>query len=56
MGGADLEFGGDDRLGGPAPDQPALGARTQRQPERIEQDRLAGTGLAGQHRKMGWEG
>ena len=32
-------------------DQPAVGARAQRQAERVEQDRLAGAGLAGQHAK-----
>ena len=45
----DRELGGDHRLLGARPHQPALGAPAERQPERIEQDRLAGAGLAGQH-------
>jgi hypothetical protein len=44
-----VEGGGDDRLRGALPHQPGIAARAQRQPERIEQDRLARTGLAGQH-------
>ncbi len=38
-----------------AADQPGVGARAERQPERIEQDRLAGAGLAGEHAQPGVE-
>ena len=33
----------------PAADQPGVGARAERQAERVEQDRFAGAGLAGEH-------
>ena len=36
-------------------DQSGIGARAQRQPERVEQDRFAGAGLAGQHAEAGLE-
>ncbi len=44
----DDKFGDDRRLAGPGAHQARLGPPTQGQPERIEQDRLAGPGLAGQ--------
>ena len=43
------EFGGDHRLRRAGADQAAFGAQAQRQAERVEQDRFAGAGLAGQH-------
>ena len=46
---ADREFGADRRLLGAGPHQPGLGAAAERQAQRVEQDRLAGAGLAGQH-------
>ena len=39
----------------PRADQPGVGAIAERQPERVEQDRLARAGLAGQHAKAGLE-
>ena len=53
--GADLEQRRDDRLRLPGADQRGVGARAQRQPERVEQDRLARPGLAGEHAKPGFE-
>ena len=52
---ADLERGRDHRLRLPGADQGAVGARAKRQPERVEQDRLARPGLAGEHAKPGFE-
>ncbi len=43
------EGGADAGNGGTRADQAGFGARTQRQAERIQEDRLAGAGLAGQH-------
>ncbi len=40
----------------PRAHQATLGARAQRQTERIEQDRLAGAGLPGQHGEAGGKG
>ena len=44
----DGELGGDRGLLGAGAHQAGIGAPPERQPERIEQDRLAGAGLAGQ--------
>ncbi len=49
------EHGGHDGLLGADPHQPRLGACAQRQAETVEQDRLAGAGLAGQHGQAGAE-
>ncbi len=43
------EFGADLRLLGAVAHQPAFGAHAQRQAQGIEQYRLAGAGLAGEH-------
>ncbi len=45
----DREFGGDRRLAGAVAHEPGFTAFPQRQPQRIEQDRLPRPGLAGQH-------
>ena len=46
-----VETRGDDGLRRALPHQSAIGAVAQRQAERVEQDRLARPGLAGQHAK-----
>ena len=46
----DGEDGGDDALAGALADQRGIATGAQRQRQRIEQDRFAGAGLAGQHR------
>ena len=51
----DREFGDDRGLLGPRAHQARIGPLAERQPERIEQDRLAGAGLAGQHAQPGTE-
>ena len=45
----DGEFGGDRRLAGGVAHEPSLGALAQRQPQRVQQDRLPRPGLTGQH-------
>ncbi len=45
----DRELGGDGRLGGAVAHQAGLGPLAERQPERVQQDRLPRPGLAGQH-------
>ena len=45
---ADREFGGDGGLLGAGPHQARIGAPAERQTERVQQDRFAGAGLAGQ--------
>ena len=53
---AALEKGRADRgLGRARPDQRPIGAGAERQAEGVEQDRLAGAGLAGQHAKAARE-
>jgi len=52
----ELEGRGDAGLVRTAAHQPGLGAFAQRQPERVEQDRLARPGLAGEHAKPTLEG
>ena len=49
VGGGGLETGGNDGLSRAVADQPAVAAPTQRQPERVEQDRFARPGLTGQN-------
>jgi hypothetical protein len=49
MVGRKLEFGGDACLCLALPHQPGVGTHAQRQAQTIQQDRLAGAGLAGQH-------
>ena len=44
-----VELGGDRGLIAAVADQRAVAAASQRQPQRIQQDGLAGAGLAGQH-------
>jgi predicted kinase len=46
---ATVELGADAGLPGAGAEQLAVGAAAEGQAERIEQDRLAGAGLAGQH-------
>ena len=46
-----IEHRGDLPLLGALAHQPGIAARAERKREGIEQDRLAGTGLAGEHRK-----
>ena len=53
---AEIEFGGHRRLLGAGAHQAALGAHAERQPERVEQDRFAGAGLAGQDAQARPEG
>ena len=50
-----VEAGGDHGLRLALADQAAVGAGAEREAERIEQDRLAGAGLAGQHAEAGAE-
>ena len=45
----DGELGGDRGLLGAGPHQRGIGAPAERQPQRIQQDRFARAGLAGQH-------
>ena len=56
MVGLDGELGGDRGLLGAGPHQAGIGAPAERQPERVQQDRLAGAGLAGQHAQPRPEG
>ncbi len=51
-----LELGRDRGLLGAMAHEPAFGAHAQRQAERIEQDRLAGAGFAGEDAKAGAKG
>src|SRR3546814_1077244 len=51
-----VEFGGDAGLVTAVTDQAGIGAGAERQAEGIEQDRLAGPGLTGQHRQPRREG
>jgi hypothetical protein len=51
-----FETGDDGRLGCPLAHQSAVAARSQRQPERIEQNRFASPGLAGERRQPGRKG
>src|SRR3546814_16502503 len=51
-----VEFGGDAGLVTDVTDQAGIGAGAERQAEGIEQDRLAGPGLTGQHRPPPREG
>ena len=53
--GGQLEHRGDLALLGALAHQRRIASRTERQRERIEQDRLAGAGLAGQHRQAAGE-
>jgi hypothetical protein len=46
-----LKAGGDGSLGCPGPEQPAVGPFAEHQAQRVEDDRLAGAGLAGEHGK-----
>src|SRR5687767_476401 len=55
MTGGQVEADGDDSLGLAAPDQAAVGAGAERETERVEQDRLAGSGLAGEDSEAGAE-
>ena len=55
MAGGKLDLGRDRRRRLPAAHQPGVGARAQRQPERVEQDRLARAGFAGEHAEAGFE-
>ncbi len=50
------EFGRDHRLRRAAPHQPALGPHAESEAKRVEQDRLAGAGLAGEDAQPGAEG
>jgi len=50
--GGQIEGGGDGGLGRTLAHQPRFGAHAERQSQGVEQDRLAGAGLAGQHREM----
>ncbi len=50
------ELRGHHRLLGAVAHEAALGAHAQRQAQRVEQDRLAGAGLAGEHAEPGMEG
>src|SRR5690606_20280739 len=47
---AHVEHGGDVALPGTVADQRTVAAAAERQRQRVEQDRLTGAGLAGQHR------
>ena len=49
------DFGGDRRHGCARANQAAIGAKAQRQAERVEQDRLARAGLSGEHAEPGLE-
>lgn len=51
MGLGDIEAGGDLAVLGAVADQRGIAAAAERQREGIEQNRFAGAGLAGQHRK-----
>ena len=51
MAGGKLDLGADAGRGLPGADQPGVGRAPERQAERIEQDRLARPGLAGQRAK-----
>ncbi len=53
---ADDELRGNCRLLGAGPHQAGIGAPSERQAERVEQDRFAGAGLAGQHAQARPEG
>ena len=53
--GRGFETGGDHRLRGTLPHQPALAAAAQCEPQGIEQDRFARARLAGQHAQSGAE-
>jgi hypothetical protein len=55
MTGRKVEADRDHRLRLAAPDEAAVGARAQRQAERVEKDRLAGAGLAGENAEAGAE-
>ena len=52
----DRELGRHRRLLAPRPHQPGLGPLAERQAQRIQQDRFAGAGLAGQHAQPRPEG
>jgi hypothetical protein len=53
MVGVDGELGADAGLPGAGAEQQPVGAAAERKAEGIEQDRLAGAGLAGQHGQAG---
>ena len=55
MTGGKLDLRRDRRRCLSAAHQPGVGARSQRQPERVEQDRFARAGFAGEHAKAGFE-
>ena len=48
---AHVEHGRDIALGSPAADKAQIAAAAERERQRVEQDRLAGAGLAGEHRE-----
>ena len=54
-GGRRIEAGGDAGLRLPCPDKAAVGAGAERQPQRIEQDRLARAGFTGEDGQAGAE-
>ena len=53
--GRKIEAGGNARLARTLPHQPSIRPHAEREPQRIEQDRLAGPGLPGQHAQAGAE-
>ena len=55
MGGIELQLGGHDGALLPGAHQPGVGARAERQPESVEQDRLACAGLSSEHPEPGLE-
>jgi hypothetical protein len=53
--GPELEGGGDRGLLGAGAQQPGVGTGAEREPQRVEQDRLAGAGFPGQHAESALE-